>query len=36
MNDIIEEGLHEFLSRFIYQNGALGQDVIDGYLFGVN
>ena len=36
VDDIIEEGLHEFLSRFIYQNGALGQDVVDGYLFGVN
>ena len=36
VEDIIEEGLHEFLTRFIYQNGALAQDVADGYLFGVN
>ena len=36
VEDIIEEGLHEFLTRFIYQNGALGQDVADGYLFGVH
>ncbi|MFO1142742.1 MAG: alpha-E domain-containing protein [Amaricoccus sp.] len=33
--DIIREGLHEFLTRFIQQNGALGQDVADVYLFGV-
>ena len=31
----IEEGLHEFLTRFIHQNAALAQDVADGYLFGV-
>ncbi len=36
VEDIIEEGLHEFLTRFIYQNAALGQDVADGYLFGVH
>ncbi len=35
VEDIIEEGLHEFLTRFIHQNTALGQDVADGYLFGV-
>ena len=35
VEDIIEEGLHAFLSRFIYQNAALGQDVADSYLFGV-
>ena len=35
VEDIIEEGLHEFLTRFIQQNAALGQDVADGYLFGV-
>lgn len=35
VEDIIEEGLHEFLSRFINQNAALGQDVADGYLFGI-
>lgn len=32
---IIESGLHEFLTRFINQNAALGQDVAEGYLFGV-
>lgn len=31
---VIGEGLHEFLSRFIARNAALGQDVADGYLFG--
>ena len=36
VDDIIEEGLHEFLTRFIWQNAALGQDVADGYLFGVH
>ncbi|MFO1209733.1 MAG: alpha-E domain-containing protein [Amaricoccus sp.] len=35
VEDIIREGLHEFLTRFIQQNGALGQDVADVYLFGV-
>lgn len=35
VEDVIEEGLHEFLSRFIHQNAALGQDVAHGYLFGV-
>jgi len=35
VDDIIEEGLHEFLARFINQNGALGSDIADGYLFGV-
>ncbi len=35
LDDIIEGGLHEFLTRFIQQNAALGQDVADGYLFGV-
>lgn len=35
VDDVIEEGLHEFLTRFIQQNAALGQDVADGYLFGV-
>jgi uncharacterized alpha-E superfamily protein len=36
VEDIIDEGLHQFLTRFINQNGALAQDVADGYLFGVN
>jgi uncharacterized alpha-E superfamily protein len=35
LEDIIEEGLHEFLTRFIHQNAALGQDMSDSYLFGV-
>lgn len=35
LDDIIENGLHEFLTRFIQQNAALGQDVADSYLFGV-
>lgn len=35
LEDIIEGGLHEFLTGFINQNAALGQDVADGYLFGV-
>jgi uncharacterized alpha-E superfamily protein len=35
VEDIVEEGLHEFLTRFINQNAALGKDVADGYLFGV-
>jgi uncharacterized alpha-E superfamily protein len=34
IDDIISEGLHEFLTRFVNLNGALGQDVADGYLFG--
>lgn len=35
VEDIVREGLHEFLTRFINQNAALGQDLADGYLFGV-
>ena len=35
VDEIIREGLHEFLTRFIQQNGALGRDVADAYLFGV-
>ena len=35
VEDIIEEGLHEFLTRFIHQNAMLGREVADGYLFGV-
>ncbi len=34
VEDIIGEGLHEFLTRIINRNAALGQDVADGYLFG--
>ncbi|PZQ49450.1 MAG: hypothetical protein DI556_11320 [Rhodovulum sulfidophilum] len=35
LDTIIDSGLHEFLTRFVGQNAALGQDVADGYLFGV-
>jgi uncharacterized alpha-E superfamily protein len=35
VDDIIEEGLHEFLTRFIHHNAALGSDVAEGYLFGI-
>lgn len=35
VGDIFDEGLHEFLTRFIRDNAALGKDVADGYLFGV-
>jgi len=31
---IIGEGLHEFLTRFVNHNAALGQAVADSYLFG--
>jgi uncharacterized alpha-E superfamily protein len=34
VEDILREGLHEFLTRFINQNAALGHDLADGYLFG--
>lgn len=34
IQDIITEGLHEFLTRFVNRNAALGQSVADGYLFG--
>ena len=34
VEDVIGEGLHEFLTRFINRNAALGQSVADGYLFG--
>lgn len=32
---VLQEGLHEFLTRFIHQNASLAQDVADSYLFGV-
>jgi uncharacterized alpha-E superfamily protein len=35
VDDIINEGLHEFLGRFIGQNAGISQDVADAYLFGV-
>ena len=34
IEDVIDEGLHEFLGRFIMQNAALGQSIADSYLFG--
>ena len=34
VEDVIGEGLHEFLTRFINRNAALGQSVADAYLFG--
>jgi uncharacterized alpha-E superfamily protein len=34
IEDILGEGLHEFLLRFIARNAALGLDVADAYLFG--
>ena len=34
VEDIFEEGLHEFLTRFIREVGALGQTVHDAYLSG--
>lgn len=36
VEDIMQEGLHEFLTRFINQNGAIGQEIAEAYLFGVN
>lgn len=36
VDDIVNEGLHEFLTRFINQNSSLSLDVADDYLFGVN
>lgn len=35
LDQIMDTGLHEFLTGFINQNAAIGQDVADGYLFGV-
>ncbi len=34
IEDVFEEGLHEFLTRFIARNAALSQDIADSYLFG--
>ena len=36
VEDIMQEGLHEFLTRFINQNAAIGQEIAEAYLFGVN
>jgi uncharacterized alpha-E superfamily protein len=35
VDDVIEEGLHQFLTHFIHQNATIARDVADGYLFGV-
>jgi uncharacterized alpha-E superfamily protein len=35
VEEILREGLHEFLTRFIFQNASLAQDVAESYLFGV-
>jgi len=35
VDDIVEEGLHEFITRFIHQNAMLARELADGYLFGV-
>lgn len=34
IEDVFDEGLHEFLNRFIDRNGALSQEIADSYLFG--
>jgi uncharacterized alpha-E superfamily protein len=34
VEDVINEGLHEFLTRFIQRSGAFGADLADSYLFG--
>ncbi len=34
VEDIIDEGLHQFIGRFVRENAALGRDVADSYLFG--
>ena len=34
IDDIFEEGLHEFLTRFIAENASLSQAVSNSYLFG--
>jgi uncharacterized alpha-E superfamily protein len=34
VEDIFDEGLHEFLTRMIGQNAALGQAIHDQYLTG--
>ncbi|QHQ36812.1 alpha-E domain-containing protein [Algicella marina] len=36
VDDVIADGLHEFLGEFIAENAILGQSVADGYLFGSN
>jgi uncharacterized alpha-E superfamily protein len=34
VEDVINEGLHEFLTRFIHQSGAFGAELAESYLFG--
>jgi uncharacterized alpha-E superfamily protein len=34
VDEVLREGLHEFLTRFVNANAALGRDVADAYLFG--
>jgi uncharacterized alpha-E superfamily protein len=30
---VMDEGLHEFLERFVNRNGQLGQEIMEGYRF---
>ncbi|MNS55231.1 hypothetical protein D3C72_880580 [compost metagenome] len=30
---VMDEGLHEFLERFVNRNGQLGQEITEGYRF---
>ncbi|MEM9779791.1 MAG: alpha-E domain-containing protein, partial [Pseudomonadota bacterium] len=34
ISDIVEEGLHEFLTRFVASNARLGNEIARSYLFG--
>lgn len=36
IEDIIDEGLHEFLTRFVASNSGLGAEIASAYLFGVH
>ncbi len=36
IDDVIDEGLHEFLTRFVASNSSLGTDIASAYLFGVH
>ncbi|MCV3738162.1 alpha-E domain-containing protein [Rhizobium sp. TRM96647] len=33
MEDVMDQGLHEFIEEFIVQNNRLGQEIADGYRF---
>ena len=33
MEDIMEQGLHEFIEEFIVHNNRLGEEISDGYRF---